>query len=299
MGGIFGAILTEGGADVTLVDVAPAIVDRVQSDGITVKRGGSERQVPIPATSDPREVGEVELVLFFVKCYHTDSAAQMAAPLVGPGTAVATLQNGWGNGDVLARHFPPDRLIIGVTYHSGTTEAPGVVLHTNTTDAPTLVGPYRGTDTSHAELLAQAIRAGSLRAESTPQIRSEIWKKLVLNSSSLPTSALTRLTAGALGAHERMTEVVNAIARETVAVGRAQGLEVEEEERLAAIHATLVGAGNGKASMLQDVEGDRRTEIDVINGAVVRAAGEHGVDVPLNRAMVALINGYETAKGLI
>jgi len=299
MGGIVGAALAEGGADVSMVDVSQAIVDRIKADGIVVKRGGGERRVPLAATTDPGELGEVDLLLFFVKCYQTESAAQMAAPLVGARTLVVTLQNGWGNGDVLARHFSPERLIIGVTYHSGTTESPGVVLHTNAKDVPTLVGPYQGSDTANADRLAAAVAAGGLGVEATADIRSEIWKKLVLNSSALPTSALTGLTAGALGTHEQMTGVVAGLARETIAVGQAQGLKVDEQERLDAIYATLVGAGNGKASMLQDVEGNRRTEIDVINGAVVRAAEEHALDVPLNRAMVALIHGYETAKGLV
>jgi 2-dehydropantoate 2-reductase len=298
MGGILGATLAEGGSDVTLVDISKVVIERIASDGVVVRRGGEERRVRVAATNDPEQVGPVDLVLFFVKCYHTESAAQLAQPLVGSDTLVATLQNGWGNGDVLARHFDPERMIIGITYHSGTSGGPGVVLHTNMTDAPTLVGPYNGTDTTNAGRLARAIVDGGLRAEATPDIRSEVWKKLVLNSSSLPTSALTRLTAGALGSNERLTEVVNALARETVAVGRASGLHVDEDERISAIHATLIGAGDGKASMLQDVEGDRRTEIDVINGAVVRAAEERGIEVPLNRAMVALVKGYEIAQGL-
>jgi 2-dehydropantoate 2-reductase len=298
MGGILGAALADGGADVTLVDVSARIVDRIRADGVMIRRGGGERVARLDATTDPAGMGEVDAVLFFVKCYHTESAAQLARPLVGDETVVASLQNGVGNGDVLARHFDPARLVIGVTYHSGTNAGPGVVLHTNTTDAPTLVGPYEGVDTVNAEKLANAIVAGGLKAVATPNIRSEIWKKLVLNSSSLPTSALTRLTAGALGADQHMTEVVNALARETVAVGRAQGLDVDESERLEAIHTTLIGAGSGKASMLQDIENGRRTEIDVINAAVVRAAEGAGVDVPLNRVMVALVKGYETANGL-
>jgi 2-dehydropantoate 2-reductase len=96
-----------------------------------------------------------------------------------------------------------------------------------------------------------------------------------------------------------MTEVVNGLARETVAVGRANGFSVDEEERLSAIHVTLIGGGEGKASMLQDVEGHRRTEIDVLNGAIVRVAEGTGVEVPLNRTMVALLKGYEAANGLV
>jgi 2-dehydropantoate 2-reductase len=298
MGGIFGATLAEGGADVTLVDVSDAVVEHLQNDGIVVRRGGSERRVKVVATTDPASVGEVDLALFFVKCYQTESAAQLAAPLVGPSSLVATLQNGWGNAEVLAHHFDPSRLLMGITYHSGTSGGPGVVLHTNTSDGPTLVGPYEGSDTSGAERLAAAILAGGLRATATPAIRTEVWKKLVLNSATLPTSALTRLTAGALGADQSMGEVVDSLARETAAVGRAQGLSIDDQERLEAIHTILIGAGDGKASMLQDVEAGRRTEIDVINGAVVKAAATAGVDVPLNRTMLALVKAYEAASGL-
>jgi 2-dehydropantoate 2-reductase len=137
-----------------------------------------------------------------------------------------------------------------------------------------------------------------LRAEARSDIRTEIWKKLVLNSSALPTSAVTRSTAGNLTQVAAMRELVDRLISETVAVGRAQGFEIDEDERREAVHGILSAAGAGKASMLQDVEAGRRTEIDVINGAVVRVADDVGVDVPINRTMVALMAGYEAANGL-
>lgn len=298
MGGILGATLAEGGADVTLVDVSAAVVEQINGHGVAIERGGRERIVRIPATGDPGTVGMVDAVILFVKCYHSEAAASLAAPLVGPDTIVATLQNGWGNGDVLARHFPPEQVVIGVTYHSGTLAGPGRVHHTNSSDAPTLVGPYSGADMAGAEALAAAIRAGGLRAEATPEIGTEIWKKLTLNTCALPTSALTRFTAGSLTRLDSMSELVDGVIRETVAVGRANGFPIDVDERLETIHTALDAAGEGKASMLQDIEGGRRTEIEVINGAVVRLGDQLGVAVPLNRALVALVSGYEVANGL-
>jgi 2-dehydropantoate 2-reductase len=299
MGGIIASTLANGGAETTLVDVNPALVAEVNEHGLAVERGGVEQVVRVPATLDPSSVGVVDVVVFFVKCYHTEAAATLAAPLIGPNTIVATLQNGWGNGDVLVRHFDRAQVVVGVTYHSGTGVSPGRVRHTNTSDAPTLLGPFAGEDLANAEILASAIRAGGLRAEVPSDIGTEIWKKLVLNSSTLPTSALTRFTAGALTSVEPMKELVSELIRETVAVGRAKGFTVDEHERLETIHAALAGAGDGRASMLQDIEGGRRTEIDVINGAVTREGDRLGVSVPLNRAMVALISGYEAANGLV
>src|SRR4051812_2004122 len=106
MGCIFAAALVEGGADTVLVDVAAPVVDRINDEGIAIERGGLERRVAVSATSDPGTVGPVDVVLFFVKCYHSSAAARLAAPLVGSATLVATLQNGWGNGDTLSAAFP-------------------------------------------------------------------------------------------------------------------------------------------------------------------------------------------------
>jgi 2-dehydropantoate 2-reductase len=299
MGGIVGAALVEGGADVTLVDVSQPLVERINERGVSIERGGETRVIAVPATLDPATLGTVDVVIFFVKCYHSEAAAALAAPLVGSDTTVATLQNGWGNGDVLARHFPPEQIVIGVTYHSGTLAGPAEVRHTNTSDAPTFVGPYTGADLSAAEELAAALRSGRFRAEARADVRTEIWKKLVLNSCALPTSAITRSTAGELTKLPAMRGLVDGLIHETVSVGRASGFEIDEDERIEAVHGTLTAAGAGKASMLQDVEAGRRTEIDVINGAVVRVAEAAGVDVPLNRAMVALVSGYEAANGLL
>ena len=120
-----------------------------------------------------------------------------------------------------------------------------------------------------------------------------MWRKLVLNAATLPAAALTGLKAGDLTRCEAMRELVESLAGEVVAVARAQGLDIELDERLDQIHATLERAGAGKPSMLQDVEAQRKTEVERINGAVVAAAEEVGVPVPLNRAMVALIRGHE------
>jgi 2-dehydropantoate 2-reductase len=296
MGGIYGAALTEAGVETVLLDVSMPLVERLSREGLVLVRDGESRNVRVQATTDARQVGPVDVVLFFVKCYHTDSAAKTTASLLGPDTVVASLQNGWGNGDVLATHFPPERIVVGVSYHSGTVLEPGKVAHTAI--GTTYAGPYQGEATAGAERLAEALERAGIAVTVLAQVRTEIWKKLVLNAAALPTSALTGMTAGALGQHQAVLEVGDGLARETVAVARAAGYDVDERERLEEIHRALIAAGDGKASMLQDVEAGRRTEIDVINGAVVREGDRQGVATPLNRTMVALIKGYEQGHGL-
>jgi 2-dehydropantoate 2-reductase len=296
MGSIFGARFKEAGHEAVLVDVARALVEKVNADGVTVVRGGEEKVTRIEATSDPASVGVADVVVFFVKCYHTASAAEMARPIVGPGTVVASLQNGWGNGDVLAGVYDPSQIVVGVTYNSGTVLELGKVAHPGV--GPTFMGPYAGESLEGAERLAGALADGSLEADVISPIRPEIWKKLILNAATLPTAALTGMNAGALTAHGQMKELVSETAREAVAVARALGYDIDEQERIDAIHGLLERAGPTRASMLQDFEAGRQTEIDVINGAVVRAAGEAGVPVPLNRGFVALVKGWESMRGL-
>jgi 2-dehydropantoate 2-reductase len=296
MGAIFGARFVQGGHDTVLVDVAAPLVERINADGVTIVRGDEETVTRVAATGDPAAVGPVDLVVFCVKCYHTESAAELARPLVSSETVVASLQNGWGNGDVLALAYAAEQLVVGVTYNSGTVLDTGRVAHPGV--GPTTIGSFTDGAADGADRLAQALSDGGLEVVIASPIRPEIWKKLILNAASLPTAALTGLTAGALTGHEGMHELVTETAREAVAVARALGYDIDEEERVEYIHKLSRNAGSTKASMLQDVEAGRRTEIDVINGAVVAAAGEVGVAVPLNRAFVHLMHGWESRRGL-
>ncbi len=296
MGSIFGARFAQGGHETVLVDVAAPLVETINAAGVTVVRGEDETTTDVRATTDPASVGAADLVVFFTKCYHTASAAEGARPLVGPDTVVASLQNGWGNGDVLAGVFPPEQVVVGVTYNSGLVQAPARVVHP--ADQPTIVGAFVDGEDDRSQRLADVLTDSGFEARVASPVRPEIWKKLILNAATLPTAALTGMNAGALTAHDGMRDLVSETAREAVAVARALGYDIDAQERTDAIHSLLEKAGPSKASMLQDFEAGRQTEIDVINGAVVRAAEEKGVDVPLNRAFVQLVKGWESMRGL-
>jgi 2-dehydropantoate 2-reductase len=250
----------------------------------------------VAATTDPASIGAVDLVVFCTKCYHTAAAAESARPLVGPDTVVASLQNGWGNGDVLAGVFSPEQLVVGVTYNSGLVLGLGKVMHP--AEQPTIVGAFVDEGGSRSGRLAQALAEAGLTATVADPIRPEIWKKLILNAATLPASAFTGMTAGSYGAHELSRELAADTAREATTVANALGFAIDPEERVSSILALLEKAGSTKGSMLQDFEAGRRTEIDVINGAVVKAADEAGVDVPINRTLVRLVKGWEAQRGL-
>ncbi len=291
MGGAFAAAIAESGRTTTIVDVSPEVLSAVARDGLRITTADGERTVPITATDDAASIGPADIVLIFVKAAHTRSAAGMLAPLMGPDTVVVSLQNGWGNADILAEVVPAAQLAVGVTYHSATVVEPGHVRHTGR--GPTFVGPYRDGDSlAGAQRVAAVLQAAGLDVTATTAVKTEIWKKLVLNAATLPTSSLTGSVTGRLGG-PGLLEVIDELARETVRVARAQGYDIDETERIERIHAVIANGGAGRSSMLQDVQAERLTEIDTICGAVVRAADGHSLAVPLNRAMVGLVHALE------
>ncbi|MDO4682207.1 MAG: 2-dehydropantoate 2-reductase [Lautropia sp.] len=293
MGGLFGALLAEAGHEVTLVDVSRAAVEAINRGGITIEeQDGSNRQIRLPATTDPASVGAVDLVISFVKCYHTDAAIRLALPMISSRTKVLSLQNGWGNADRIAQHVPPDRILVGVTYHSATLLAHGKVRHPGT--GTTYLGQIGKSDTACLHALAEAFDASGLTCMLPPRIELEIWKKLALNACVLPLSACLSMLTHELAECEPARQEMADILGEVIAVTAARGHPLDFDERWAQILGLLTRARGAKPSMLQDVENRRRTEIDVINGAVVAAGQAAGVPTPHNAAMYAMVRALET-----
>jgi 2-dehydropantoate 2-reductase len=292
MGGIFGARLSAAGHDVTLIDVNPDAIRAINADGLKIDaKDGSRTRYQVKASAKPIEVGEVDLIMNFVKCYHTEAAVSAAKPMMGADTTVLTLQNGWGNAAKIASLVGDDRVLVGLTYHSGTLLAPGHVKHPGM--GMTFIGDPTGGQVSHLKAAAEALRSGGFEVTESESILTEVWKKLCLNVCTLPTSALLRFFAHELVAHDGAKNEMAALLKEAVAVAKAQGIGIDYDERWHAITSLLEKAIGGKASMLQDVEANRRTEIDVINGAIVEAGARAGVATPHNQAMVWLIKSLE------
>jgi 2-dehydropantoate 2-reductase len=297
MGSVWAVHLSRAGHEVSIVEVSSAVVEAINARGLvllTAPREDAEVEAQAwpQAASETEQIGQVDVAFFFVKAHHMPAAIELARSLVEDTTTVVSLQNGWGNADLLASSFPAEQIVIGVTYHSATVVAAGLVAHPGR--GPTFLGPYEADGSlQRAERIAALLQEAGLEASARADVRTEIWKKLILNAATLPTSALTGLPAGRLVETDLMLELVAAVTAEAVRVAQALGYQIEYAERFERICAVLSGAGAARSSMLQDVLARRKTEIEVINGAVVRAAERLGLEVPLNRALVALMSGLE------
>jgi 2-dehydropantoate 2-reductase len=294
MGGLFGAYLARAGENVALIDVSRSAVDEINKSGLTIEeKDGSTSTTKVVASLDPKSVGPVDLIINFVKCYHTDAAIRSAMPMATPQTTFLSLQNGWGNAGRIAAIAGKDRVMVGLTYHSGTLIGPGRVKHPGI--GATYIGELNGVTSPRLEAAAAALRNAGFEVQTSSRILDEVWKKLALNVCTLPTSALLRFAANDLNRHEGTKALMRGLLAEVVSVARADGIILDEGERWAAITGLLDRAVGAKASMLQDVEAKRRTEIDVINGAIVEAGKRTGVPTPLNDSMVWLVNAMQEA----
>jgi 2-dehydropantoate 2-reductase len=292
MGGLFGGWLADAGNEVTLIDVFTPAVEGINANGLILEeKDGSRRHVRVPASTRPDEVGPVDLVVNFVKCYHTETAIRSALPMLGPDTAVLSLQNGWGNAPRIAAIAGQERVLVGLTYHSATLVAPGHVKHPSL--GTTFMGELNGQVSQRLQRAVDTFKAAGFETTLSTSILSEVWKKLALNVCTLPTAALLGFQAHELVEHEGMMATMRALLTEVVSVAGAQGIAIDFDERWDAITGLLRRAVGAKASMLQDVESRRRTEIDVINGAIVAAGREHGLPTPYNDTMVWLVRSLE------
>jgi 2-dehydropantoate 2-reductase len=292
MGGLFGGYLARAGEDVTLIDVSKPAVDAINAHGLTIEeKDGSNLQVKVKATSEPGTVGPVDLIINFVKCYHTEPAVRAAMAMAGANTTFLSLQNGWGNAERIASIAGPSRVMVGLTYHSATLLAPARVKHPGI--GMTFMGELDGSSSERLQLVSSTLRSAGFEVTASQRILDEVWKKLALNACTLPTSALLRFVAHQLIQHEGTVALMKGILSEVVAVARAQGIALDFNERWTAISGLLERAVGAKASMLQDVEAKRPTEIDVINGAIVAAGRKVGIATPVNDTMVWLIKAVQ------
>ena len=300
MGALYGTMFSDAKNDVWLIDTSKEIVDAINARGVLLTRpDGSDKCYRMPATANPADLGlSVDAVLFQVKGFATAAAAETVRPIVGSDTTVISLQNGLGNEDVLRSAYPDNPLLLGISVHSAAMTAPGRYHHTGV--RATWIGPAEDRWQDRAGEVATALNGAGypVHVQNSADVRREVFAKWVLNCGSLPTAALTCLPTPVLAHSEGALNVVDALTREACEVAAAEGFVLDADERIA-FNRELFRTAGGKASMLQDIEAGRRTEIDTITGAAVRLADKHGIPASASRIVLALVKGREAAMAAV
>ena len=293
LGCAIGGVLAEAGCGVTLVTRNAAHVVAIQQHGLRLVGEGQERSVAVSAATDCAGLRPMDLVIVLVKSFHTRQAIESARGIVGPGTVVLSLQNGLGHEDVLAEAVGRDRVMAGKTYVGGVLLAPGRVL-AGTAGKETVIGELDGSVSARALAIQDEFRRAGLRITLSENIVGTMWDKLFVNVSTGALSGITRLTYGELYKVPEVEACALAAVGEAMAVARASGVAIATcEPREAWLKAAEGLPPDFKTSMLQSLEKGSPTEIDFINGAVVRWGQRCGVPTPVNQTLVAGIKGIE------
>ena len=297
MGGLFAAHLAEAAGDaratdVWAIDIWAAHVAAIAASGLEIHSAGSSRTVALRATTDPATPGLADAVMIFVKHRDTHAAAAAARPLVGPGTLLVTVQNGLGNVELIRTLYPHNPLLFGFTPLTSVVQRPGAI--TASGAGVTCLWPDDGTVTPAMEAFCTLLARGGIAAALTPDILTEIWKKLVVNCCLNPVCALTGITVGAAWDHEHSRALMDGVMGEVVDLAQARGIPLDAASARAYLTSTAGAARSHYPSMVSDVRAQRPTEIGALNGAILRQSLERGLPAPCNQALVALVQMTES-----
>jgi 2-dehydropantoate 2-reductase len=278
--------------EVWAYDLDRAHVDAINERGLRLV-GAGDVVGRLRATSDSAELPPCELGIVATKAMHTGGAVAAVAHAFEEG-AVASVQNGVGNEEAIAEHV--GRVIRGTTFPAGKLLEPGVVQWDVKGD--TTLGPFEPSPARPGEVerLADACTRAGLPTRAVADARPAQWRKVIFNAATNPIGALTGLTHGRVCERPDLRRLVSALVNEGKAVAAAQGIELDADPEELIDHAAQPDVAYGhKASMLQDVEAHRPTEVDYLNGGIARFGRELGVATPLNTAITALVKGLEAS----
>ncbi|MGO8983428.1 MAG: ketopantoate reductase family protein [Terriglobales bacterium] len=292
VGSIFAAHLAKRGeVEVWAYDVWKDHVEAIRERGLRIS-GAADFIVNLNATSDPNDLPRCDYGIVATKGIHTGRAIAQVAHAFDDASAVCSVQNGVGNEEIIAGHV---RYVIrGTTFPAGHPIAPGHVGFDIKGD--TWIGPFEPTNTpmSKVEELAGIITRSGMNVIALHDARGAQWTKLIFNAATNPVGALTLLHHGAAARFPATAQLFNDLISEGEAVAKALGIELHGDPR-ALVEKGASAAGKHRASMLQDVMAQRETEVDFMNGAIVKWGEETGTPTPLNKAVWELIKGLEHA----
>lgn len=293
MGSIYGGRLSLKN-DVYLVDTSPAIIEAVNSGGLTLEEGGKDNIYHPKATTTTAGFEPVDLVILFVKALYSRAALEGNKGIIGEHTYLMTLQNGSGHEDILSEFAPLERIIIGTTEDNGAVLAPGHVRHGG--KGNTNVGMLVPDAENFLPRLKECFDACGFNVRIHSNISQLIWNKLFVNVALSAVTGLLKCEIGYVYADKNAFALTQSLLHEAVTVAHALGLEADESKITDEIISVCENSPHGITSICADLRAGRKTEVATISGSVVRAAEKCGVSVPCHQFVVNMIHAMENIK---
>ena len=291
-GGYFGGLLARAGEDITFI-ARGAHLDALRAHGITVQSPTEQFTVPAQATDDPASVGPVDFVLFCVKAYDTESAAEQIRPLVGTDTMLLSVQNGIDNEERIAAIVGREQVIGGFAGVVAKIERPGVIAVTVPIGGGYMrIGELPRGTSARVERLRETLVHANIPTEVLPDISVGLWEKFLFICALSGVTSLTRLPTGPIFACAETRAFYRGVMEEVAAVARARGVALTDDVVDRWMEQSAAVPGGAYGSMYHDLAAGRRMELDSLNGTLVRLGQECGVPTPLNFAIYAALKPY-------
>ena len=290
VGGYFGARLLQAGHEVTFF-ARGRHLEAIRANGLSIESAHGNAQLKVNVLEDPREAGVADVVLFAVKLWDTEAAAERLRPVVGKETVLIPFQNGVESIERLRRFFPAESVLGGSAYIATRIRAPGVIEHSGQMGRLQF-GPIVPSQKAAAERFLQACKGAGIQAEIPPDIVKANWEKFVFLVGLSSATAVSRAPLGVVRSDADLRWLFEQAMRETWRVGRARGVALADdfvEQRMAfadTLHADM------KASLLHDLENRGKLEAPWLCGAVARMGNDLGIEAPVNRAVYAALKPY-------
>ena len=285
MGCLFAARLKKAGYDVVLLDYDKERAQQINRQGIAVEGVTGKYNVKVLALAE-RLPEAPNFALICVKAYKTKEAAQAIKPWLSRETSVVTLQNGVGNVEILKEIFGSERVYGGVTAEGATLLGPGKIIHAG--QGETIIGPA-GEPNGPVEKIISVLNQAGFKARSVDNVEDLIWGKLIINVGINALTALTRLKNGRLPELDGTRKIMEEAVTEAVSVAKTKNIQLPYPNPINRVREVCQATAGNIASMLQDVLKERMTEIDFINGAIVREGNSLGIPTPVNHTLTCLV----------
>src|SRR5215472_4164540 len=284
VGCYFGGMLARAGVAVTLIGRAEH-VEAIRRDGLLIDGLRVHEHVRVEASTELSAAGGAEIVLFCVKTTDTESAARSVLPYLGAGSVLISMQNGVDNVERI-RAATGLNAVAAVVYVAAAMSGPGKVTHSGRGDLVSAQGPA-------SAAVARMFERAEVPCRISEEIGVELWKKMLMNCAYNAVSALGRARYGVITRHEGARELMRGVIEEATAVARADGVELDADEMTEAAYQLGEAMSEATSSTAQDIGRCKVTEIDSLNGYVVRRGSERGIPVPVNRALWTLVKLLE------
>ncbi|MDD2690080.1 MAG: 2-dehydropantoate 2-reductase [Candidatus Omnitrophica bacterium] len=293
MGTLLAAILSKSKEEVWILDKNKERALKINQNGIIIEGISGNRQLTVKVAAKPEDIGQADLVIICVKSYHTKDAILNAKPIIGENTGILTLQNGIGNIEIISEVAGAEKVIGGVTSHGATLIDAGSVRHAGRGE--TVIGRIDGKIPVQMRSIREIFNQVGLETRISRDIKGLLWSKLIINVGINALTAVTRLNNGRLMEFEGTRRILREAVTEATRIAKRKRIKLIYDDPLAKVEAVCEATATNISSMLQDVLKKRRTEIDFINGVIVRQGQELGIPVPVNSVLVDLVKTIEAS----